>query len=196
MRDFIKEYFDGKSGKLLRRTITPNWDSTDTHLRLLEVPKGITNVLEIGCGVGRLLREIYDRDEDVMYCIGYDASTSMVKESKKYIGNRNIQIFKVLGDGGIDIGVFDYFDFAFSFITFQHIPNIEVVKRYIREMYLFLKKGGIIKFQLLAKEELPNNPLWSYHNPDELMDYMKELGFKDIMLKHITNRWILIEGVK
>ena len=77
-------------------------------------------VLEIGCGIGRLLipmSSIFGQ------AIGVDVSKLMIHKGKKYVENlQNCQIFE---NNGIDLSEFsdNYFDFCFSFIVFQHIPE-------------------------------------------------------------------------
>lgn len=191
-KSFVKNYFDGKTGDELRKTITPNWDSTKEHIKLLNVPSEINSVLEIGCGIGRLLKEI---NKDVEYCVGVDASESMINEGKEYCKETNIKLLKCDGRGEIPIDLKNHFDFVFSIITFQHIPNINTVKKYISEMYNVLKETGIIKFQLLSNDEFPERELWTYHNIDDIIKYMKELGFNQIK-KRVLERWTFIEGIK
>jgi len=41
-----------------------------------------------------------------------------------------------------------FFDFVFSFITFQHIPAKWIVYSYISEIGRVLKPGGLFKFQV------------------------------------------------
>lgn len=191
-KSFIKTYFDNKSGERLRKTITPNWDSTEGHLKLLNIPSNINSILEVGCGIARLLKEI---NKDIEHCVGVDASQSMIDEGKEYCKDTDIELLKCSGEGNIPIPLKDYFDFAFSIITFQHIPNTETVKKYISEMYRLLKFGGKIRFQILSTNEFPDKDLWSYHNPEELINYMKTLGFNEIK-KEGSGRWTFIEGVK
>ncbi len=40
------------------------------------------------------------------------------------------------------------FDFAFSFIVFQHIPSQEVIWSYAKEVFRVLKPGALFKFQV------------------------------------------------
>jgi SAM-dependent methyltransferase len=40
------------------------------------------------------------------------------------------------------------FDFAFSFIVFQHIPSQAVIENYVREVHRLLRPGALFKFQV------------------------------------------------
>ncbi len=41
-----------------------------------------------------------------------------------------------------------FFDFCFSFIVFHHIPRLDIVANYIREIDRILKPGGLFMFQV------------------------------------------------
>lgn len=51
---------------------------------------------------------------------------------------------------GVDLALFpdSHFDFASSFIVFQHIPFREVIEGYLREVKRVLKPGRLFKFQV------------------------------------------------
>jgi ubiquinone/menaquinone biosynthesis C-methylase UbiE len=186
---FIETYFDNKEGEELKKTITPNWDkkTLDRHLKLINVPKDAKTIVEIGSGCGRLLKEITTRNN--CNCWGFDASSSMISESIKYLNGTNAIVYKCDGTGNIPL-VDNHFDFAFSLITFQHIPNTETVKKYIYEMVRVTKPGGEIMFQILV-ENMNKGHLWSYHNLGELLTHLYNLGINDINIK-IVEKWGII----
>lgn len=191
---FIGTYFDNKAGDELMSTITPSWneETLKSHLNILEVPINVGTVCEVGCGVGRLLREIYDSGAN--HCIGVDASMSMIDEGRVYVGDRNIDLIKNDGDGELELLRDNYFDFTFSLITFQHIPNTETVKKYISEMVRVTKSGGEIMFQVLSKD-MDKGYLWSYHNPKELLSYVKSLCVRTSKLT-LNGNWSIIRCKK
>lgn len=101
-------------------------------------------VLEIGCGIGRLLRPMASRFD---YVCGVDISTEMIKKSREWLkGMNNVEAFE---NNGIDLGLFDRnsFDFVFSYITFQHVPK-EVFYSYLPEINRVLKTNGLLRFQM------------------------------------------------
>ena len=187
---FIGTYFDGKSGEKLRRTITQGWTPKNlkNHLQLIGVPDDVESVCEIGCGCGRLLKPICE--SGVGKCYGIDASQAMVDDAKEYTRGTNIKIKKCSGEGDIEFRD-NFVDFSYSIITFQHIPNTEVVKKYISEMIRITKPGGEIMFQLL-NEDLDKGYLWSYHDLDEIFDHLKKLKITTYD-KLNTGNWILIK---
>jgi ubiquinone/menaquinone biosynthesis C-methylase UbiE len=192
-QSFAKSYFDNKSGESLRRTISPNWDSTETQLRLLDVPKSAKFVLEVGCGMGRLLREIALMP-GVKHCWGYDASEAMIREAPHYC--EGLPVTFELCEG-------DYFplpaykvDFAFAWLVFQHIEDQYTVHRYAEKMARSLKSRGRVKIQLLASNERPGNPLWVWHDPN-MIEFALLLGdCRATSVQQITDRWIIVEGRK
>ena len=107
-------------------------------------PKNM-KVLEIGCGIGRILIPMANIFGEV---VGIDVSHEMVNSGKKYI--ERIPKCKIFETNGSDLSILssDYFDFCYSFIVFQHIPEKEIVKNYIKEISRVLKKDCIFIFQV------------------------------------------------
>ena len=102
-------------------------------------------ILEIGCGIGRLLIPMSEIFGQV---IGVDISSEMIHKGKKHLENiQNCQIFE---NNGIDLSEFsdNYFDFCFSFIVFQHIPEKKIVEKYISEVSRVLKPNCLFRFQV------------------------------------------------
>lgn len=188
---FMKNHFDNKSGDDLMSTITPNWGqkNIDYHMSLLNVPKGTKSVCEIGSGIGRLLKELSSRG---IRGTGFDASQSMVDASEDYLKESNVKVHKCDGEGTIQTN--ELFDFVYSIITFQHIPNTDTVLKYIEEMYRVLKPEGILTFQGLSKE-MNKGALWTYHSHDKILNKLKNLGLKNISVKDI-GVWSIWRGIK
>lgn len=193
-KSFVGIYFENKTGGSLRSTITPDWSDKNTqhHLDMVGCPKDAKAVCEIGCGIGRLLKEIYD--SGVGHCVGLDASASMIKAGQEYVGDRNIQLLKVNGNGSVDFGLNKYFDFVFSIITFQHIPNTDAVKKYLEVSYHLLRYGGELMFQVLS-EDYNRGELWTYHPISDLENHLLELGFIEVEIKRY-DRWTVFRAKK
>ncbi len=102
------------------------------------------NMLEIGCGVGRMTRMLARIFGEVT---ALDISDEMLAKARENLrGCENVRL--LLGDGCSLTGVeSDRFDFAFSFIVFQHIPALAVIESYCQEVFRVLKPGGLFKFQ-------------------------------------------------
>ena len=190
---FNKSYFDNKTGAALRKTITPDWDSTERHLRVVNTPSEASTILEIGCGIGRLLREIHD-ERPGRHCVGYDASNAMIREGLDYIGNRNIELFKCAGEGEDLNYQSDFFDFAYSIVVFQHIPSTPTVHRYIKEMARMLRHNGTLRFQVLS-EDFNKGHLWSYHPLEDLHALLASLGLINVE-QHSMGRSTVFSAMK
>ncbi|HYB54214.1 MAG TPA: methyltransferase domain-containing protein [Thermoanaerobaculia bacterium] len=101
-------------------------------------------VLEIGCGVGRLLRPLSDRAARV---IGIDISPEMIARARAALADRrNLELRVTRGrlDGVADASL----DFVYSFIVFQHVSSRASVHRYLREASRALAGGGVLRFQI------------------------------------------------
>jgi SAM-dependent methyltransferase len=101
-------------------------------------------VLEIGCGLGRLLKPLSRR---VAEAVGVDVSEEMVRRGREYCAERpNVSLHRT--DGSLEFLADGQFDFVFSHIVFQHLPRRSYVERYLREAWRVLKPGGILRVQV------------------------------------------------
>lgn len=107
-------------------------------------PKEMT-VLEIGCGAGRMtkpLAEIFGH----VYAV--DVSGEMLDRARARLAD--VENVSWTQTNGVDLDALGdvQLDFALSYIVFQHIPDIEVIRGYIREVAHRLKPDGMFKFQV------------------------------------------------
>ncbi len=115
------------------------------NLILRGVDLGVdAETLEIGCGLGRLLKPVSQR---VRRACGVDVSTEMVRAARRALADRpNVEVFPTSGrlrpfaDGSVD--------FVYSYAVFQHIPSANAVLRYLSEAARVLKGGGVFRFQV------------------------------------------------
>lgn len=102
-------------------------------------------VLEIGCGVGRITRYFAENFAEVH---GIDVAPEMIAQARaRLAGHSNVTLH--IGSG-FDLHPLPdaHFDLVFSYIVFQHIPSVDVIRNYIREAARVLKPLGAFKFQL------------------------------------------------
>lgn len=180
-RTFVREYWDGKGVAGLEKAVTPDWSAAnlERHLALLDLPDDAKKILEIGCGLGRVLFALYDRG--AAFCVGVDASRDMLAEARNRIGGReNISLVHCDGSGAVPVIPDGYFDLVISIITFQHIPNTATVRLYLSESHRLLRPGGALRFQVLASDLKPGRELWTYHAHSVLRDHLAGLGFQDL----------------
>lgn len=101
--------------------------------------------LEIGCGAGRMTRALASFFGEAH---GVDVSREMVERGRvllvdcpnAFLHHGSGADLRILGDLR--------FDFAFSFIVFQHIPSKGVIENYVREVSRLLRPGAVFKFQV------------------------------------------------
>ena len=105
-------------------------------------------MLEIGCGIGRMLQFFAVLFEEVH---GIDIAPSMVAQARDYLKKSpNAKVW--LGDGRTLAGLPSaHFDLAISFQVFQHIPSKDVITDYVRDTFRVLRKGGLFKFLVKTK---------------------------------------------
>jgi SAM-dependent methyltransferase len=108
--------------------------------------------LEIGCGVGRLLRPLAARAKRV---IGVDIAANMVAEGRRSLADLpNVEFlltqgkFNAIADASLDL--------VYSFAVFQHIPSKRVIRTYLAEAARTLQGGGVLKIQVDGRRR----PFW------------------------------------
>lgn len=103
------------------------------------------HVVEIGCGVGRITRELANRCAIVD---ALDVSESMLDLARQHNAEMaNVQW--LLGDGSSLAGIADSSaDVCFSHVVFQHIPYPAITYGYVSEMGRVLRGGGWAVFQV------------------------------------------------
>ncbi len=106
---------------------------------------GDMRILEIGCGAGRMTRALAALFGEVH---AVDVSPAMIELARaKLAGIENVRLYV---NSGSDLAVLPRlaFDFAFSFIVFQHVPSLDVIDRYVGEVGRLLRPGALFKFQV------------------------------------------------
>jgi SAM-dependent methyltransferase len=102
-------------------------------------------VVEIGCGVGRLTRELAGLASHVD---AIDVSEQMLDLARSYNAHLT-NVTWIAGDGESLAGIADESaDVCFSHVVFQHIPDPEITLGYVREMGRVLATGGWAAFQI------------------------------------------------
>lgn len=105
--------------------------------------------LEIGCGIGRLLRPLSHRIAEVH---GVDVSAEMIRQGGEYVADcPNITFHQTTGR--FESLEDNTFDFIYSYRVFQHIPHRHVVEGYLQEAARVLKEDGLFRFQICLRDE-------------------------------------------
>ena len=143
-------------------------------------PKNM-RVLEIGCGIGRLLLPMSKIFGQV---VGIDVSSEMVKIGQKQLGS--ISNCKIYENNGIDLSEFrdNSFDFCYSFIVFQHIPDKAIIENYVKEVSRILKPGCLFRFQIRGTISSKPKKITTWDGvqftSNEIHDIAKENNFEII----------------
>lgn len=127
------------------------------------------DVVEIGCGVGRITRALATRVRSVR---AIDVSAEMLSRAQDL--NPHVDsVDWILGDGEslirIETGSVDV---CYSDVVFQHIPDPEVTLSYVRETGRVLRPGGWALFQISndpAIHSPPSRPVRAGHLARELL---------------------------
>ena len=105
----------------------------------------VDDVVDVGCGLGRLTRVVARRAASVR---AIDVSAEMLRRARE-LNPHLANVSWLQGDGtslsGIDDGSATL---CLSLVVFQHIPDPEVTLGYVGEMGRVLKPGGRAGFQI------------------------------------------------
>jgi ubiquinone/menaquinone biosynthesis C-methylase UbiE len=152
------------------------------------------NILDIGCGVGRLAIPIAEKYPNSMV-MGIDISIGMLRISIERAGTALVNFGTELCNGRTIPYPDAIFDAAYSVLTFQHVPT--VAKRiYVNETARVLRKGGVFRFQFVEDAEFG---LVSYGiSKNEIRAMCERAGFtiKQIDTGIILPNWTWVTAVK
>ncbi|MEM1172101.1 MAG: methyltransferase domain-containing protein, partial [Cyanobacteria bacterium P01_H01_bin.35] len=139
-------------------------------------------VLEIGCGVGRLIKYLREKFAQVD---GVDISENMIQFAKQYLadGKQNGEVYV---NNGYDLQTLadQSYDFIYSTIVFQHIRSISIVKSYFRETFRILKPGGYFRLQV-HDNSAANLGNFDEEGKKNQQYYLSGNGYTDTQLKDL-----------
>ncbi len=118
------------------------------NLLLKDVPLPPQPVLlEVGCGVGRMIQQMQKRVQ-FSRLYGVDISETMIAYTRKNTGGDPRLSLHV--NTGYDLGKVpaDSVDFAYSVDVFIHIYDADIILNYLREVRRSLKHGGHFRFDV------------------------------------------------
>jgi SAM-dependent methyltransferase len=134
-------------------------------------------VLEVGCGIGRMLRPLACCFAEVC---GVDVSREMIAQSKDWL--RGLANVHTVENSGLDLSGLpdDRFDLAFSYVVFQHVPK-EVFTSYLFDIHRVLKPQGWLKFQVFmgpsCAPAFEDTITLRVYSEQELHDQLTRAGF-------------------
>lgn len=150
----------------------------------LGYPSKRKTALDFGCGVGRLTSSLAKYFKK---CYGVDISENMINKAK--ILNKHLQNCEFIINEQENLNFSDnYFDLIYTTLVLQHIPNKNLIKKYISEFARVLKKNGLLVFQLPS--QLP------VHIPLVLRIFNKRTIFYEKLKKFRINKRFLYDKLK
>jgi SAM-dependent methyltransferase len=131
-----------------RRVQLTDWDHNRWYHRLLlrQVPPGAQRVLDVGCGAGRLVRDLADRVPRVE---GADRSPDMIAAARLAAPTATLHLADVLS---VDLPDGAY-DAVLSSAVLHHLPLAEALPRMAR----WLKPGGVLAAVAVPRIDLPRD---------------------------------------
>jgi SAM-dependent methyltransferase len=149
----------------------------EAELVRLEGDRYSRRALEVGCGPGRLMLPLSRHFAEIH---GVDVSDEMIARAESLlqeVSNAHVHL-----GNGCDLGMFpsEFFDFAYSFAVFQHIPSKEVILNYLREIQRVLKPKGVFRGQFYGRPKVEQVDTWSGCSVtgDELAEFAKSRGLQ------------------
>ena len=117
-------------------------------------------VAELGCGVGRMLKEFVGE----FHCAGLDISDNMLKKAEKYLEKypKNEMMLGLIKDGVLPLDD-DSVNFLYSFLVFQHIQTKAEIGKYMGEISRVLVPGGYFRVQTLKGEPHSEEHFGGFH---------------------------------
>jgi ubiquinone/menaquinone biosynthesis C-methylase UbiE len=155
-----------------------NWPDVKNLVK--EYVKDSDQILDLGCGNGRLIQLL--KDKDILYT-GLDNSDKLIQKAKKEYKEKNINF---ISDDILDLNQFksNSFDKIFMIASFNHIPSKELQEKVLINLYRILKKEGILimtNWNLWQTGTKKN--IWQYkfkHNY-QIPDSKYKLKFKEVI---------------
>lgn len=162
--------------------------------RLPSVRRDQSRALEIGCGPGRLLLPMSRHFGEVH---GVDISEEMIAIARRHLQRVSNARLHVTPGSGLPMFADEFFDFIYSYVVFQHIPDRGVVWSYLRESKRVLKTGGILVCQLRGTPPLdserkrePSTWLGCSFESEELAAFSREQDFHIVALSGLETQYL------
>jgi SAM-dependent methyltransferase len=154
------------------------------------------SALEIGCGPGRLMRPMSRHFGEIH---GVDISDEMIRLAAGQLKDVPHARVHVTPDSSLGMFADGSFDFVYSYIVFQHIPDRDVVLNYLREAGRVLKPGGILRCQLRGErppdsEMIRESETWTgcYFSGDEVAAFARDQHLQLVALTGLQTQYMWI----
>ena len=141
------------------------------------------NAMEFGCGTGLITFNLKNKFKDIMMV---DNSAGMIEEVNKKIKNQNVNNIRTWCGDIDEIDDKNKYDVIYTSMTLHHIINIDKV---LEKLYSLLSLEGELYIVDLVEEDgtfHSSEKGFEGHNgfnQNDLMETLKNIGFKDIKNK-------------
>ncbi|MGD0500913.1 MAG: class I SAM-dependent methyltransferase [Bryobacteraceae bacterium] len=169
-------------------------------VRLPEPPGAARRALEIGCGPGRLMLPMSRYFIEIH---GVDISEEMAAVARQRLREIPHAHVHVTSGDGLEAFADGFFDFVYSYIVFQHIPDPDIVLRYLGEARRVLKNGGILCCQLRGAPPLPSEmrreaPTWTgcFFTGEQMVRFARENNFHLVALSGLETQYMWTTWLK
>ncbi|HUS13853.1 MAG TPA: methyltransferase domain-containing protein [Chloroflexia bacterium] len=166
-------------------------------------------VLEIGCGVARIGRELAASCAEWH---GADISGNMIDYARERTADIPNIFLHELPDNSLSIFPDDTFDCVYSSIVFMHVDKLDMFS-YICDAYRVLKPGGRVYFDtynILAPDAWQEFfKVWTqypygqrpghisqFSSPQELRKFMEEAGYDSVHIDDVNRQLVVTLGRK
>ena len=194
----------GRRGQDDREFLASAAETVDALVReLVRLPPASIaerRALEIGCGPGRLMLPMSAHFGKIH---GIDISPQMAAIARARL--RDVPHARVHVTAGDGLTIFGdaAFDFIYSYLVFQHIPDPGVILNYLRESRRVLKPGGVLCCQLrgappLASEVRREPETWTgcWFTGERMAAFAREEGFPLVALSGLDTQYMWTTWVK
>ena len=130
---------------------------------------------------------------------GVDISDEMVRlacDQLKDIPHAHVHVTL---DSTLSMFADNSFDFVYSYIVFQHIPNRDVVLNYLSEARRVLKPGGILRCQLLGTppldsevERAPTTWIGCHVSGEEVTEFARDHHLQLVALSGLQTQYMWV----
>jgi len=146
------------------------------------IPTG-KRMLDVGCGIGPMTKYF---SEIFAEAHGVDISEEMIRKAIELNKDNDRLFFST--NNGFDLSIFpdNFFDFCFSFATFQYFPRKRVIENCLKETARVLKPRGLFKIQLDGRKWVASRTSVPMYRP--LYNFLRNSPFLTLFGWLITDR--------
>ncbi|MBB2973934.1 class I SAM-dependent methyltransferase [Mesorhizobium sp. RMAD-H1] len=191
VRSVDHQQSDEEYGESGRKTVEDHILNDETLMTVLS-PLSECNVLEIGCGSGRVTKTLATYFKNVA---ALDISRTMLEKARNFVDSPNVVY---LESNGQDVPLFsESVDLAFSFIVYQHFPTKEAIEHSFKQVNRALRRGGLFKVQVRGiPNPNPNHWAWGPHfTKEEAEELAQSAGFQTLQTRGQNTQyfWMLLK---